>query len=541
MELSSPVLRALARLQEDWLEWLTAYYRGDRELADNALSSLLATSQELGMEALPNLSMGASASAVRSAREGDFEKAHWGLEAAEMLDPGRPEVAFAAARVASLEGSPFTALRKWISGAVRSLRMPLDRTLWTNNLLEWVLCVLLLTAGAFVALEMATRGVFLFGDLLKLFSRYMPRMAAYGFVLLFLLWPLVLHSGLLWLLIYWSILLWNYAGTSERVLIASIWLLLAVSPLVIEQQRRELEVHTAPTLTTVDSLLVDRLDGDLIADVDELRATLPESVPLVHLLADLQLRLEQWEMAQRFYSGVIEQEPGNRAALNDTGVSFYERGEFDRAIEYFTRASDVDPPHAAAHFNLSQVYSDTYRFSAAGRELEKAQTLDNTSVGRWIQESVLERVVRLNGGLARAEEIEDELLAAWGEEGVIDSWLQHWRLPLVLPLLAVFVIISIVFRFVANPRWRRSVRSAEVDRGFSAIALRLIPGFAEAEMGYWVKAYVGLLVPITLAMLPFIERIGYRMPWSFAAGGLGVALVCGVGLAIYFTYRLIFR
>ncbi|MGB6001473.1 MAG: tetratricopeptide repeat protein, partial [Thermoanaerobaculia bacterium] len=488
MELTSPVLKTLARLQEDWLDWLTAFYRGDQERADAALSSLLANSQELGMEALPNLSLGAAASAVRFAREGDFEKAHWGVEAAEMLDPGRPEVAFAAARVASLEGSPGTALQNWVGGIFRSFKMPLEQSLWANNLFVWVLCVLLLTGGAFVALEMATRGVFLFGDLLKAFSRYMPRIAAYGFVVLFLLWPLALSSGLLWLLIYWSILLWNYAGTSERVLLVLIWVFLVASPLVVEQQRRKLEIRTTPALVTMDSLIAGRLDGDLISDMDELRVTLPESVPLVHLLGDLHLRLGQWETAEKLYLGVIGQESENRSALNDTGVSFYERGEFDRSIDYFRRASDVEPPHAAAHFNLSQVYSDTYRFSSAGHELEKAQALDNTSVGRWIQGSTLKRVVSLDGGIARAAEIEDELLVAWGAQGLVDSWLEHWRLPLVLPLIAVFAIISIVFRFVAHPRWRRSVRSAEVDRGMWAIALRLIPGFTEAEMGYWVKA-----------------------------------------------------
>jgi tetratricopeptide (TPR) repeat protein len=539
--LTSPVLRTLARLQEDWLDWLTAFYRGDQERADAALSSLMANSQELGMEALPNLSLGAAASAVRFAREGDFEKAHWGVEAAEMLDPGRPEVAFAAARVASLQGVPFTALQNWGSGVYRSFRMPLEQSLWANNLLVWILCVLLLTGGAFVALEMATRGVFLFGDLLKVFSRYMPRIAGFGFVLLFLLWPLALPSGLLWLLIYWSILLWNYAGTSERFLLLLIWVFLVASPLVVEQQQRKLEIRTTPTLVTMDSFIAGRLDGDLIADMDELRVTLPESVPLIHLLGDLQLRLGQWETAENLYLGVIGQESENRAALNDTGVSFYERGEFDRAIDYFRRASDVDPPHAAAHFNLSQVYSDTYRFSSAGHELEKAQALDNTSVGRWIQGSTLKRVVSLDGGIGRSMEIEDELLVAWGVEGLVDSWLHHWRLPLVLPLIAVFAILSIVFRFVAHPRWRRSVRSAEVDRGVWAIALRLIPGFTEAEMGYWVKAYVGLFIPIALLTLPLVEHLGYRIPWMFGAGGLGAWLVCSIGLAIYFTYRLIFR
>ena len=123
----------------------------------------------------------------------------------------------------------------------------------------------------------------------------------------------------------------------------------------------------------------------------------------------------------------------------------------------------------------------------------------------------------------------------------MDVWLDQWRLPLVMPLIAAFLIISLAFRMLARPRWRRSVRAGDVDRGSWDYLARLIPGFSEAEMGYWGQAFVGLLVPVSLVTLPMMEHIGFRIPWIFGAGTLGVWLVSGVGLAIYFVYRLMFR
>ena len=104
-ELSSPGLHTLGDLQENWLNWLSAYYRGDEEPAATALASLLVGANELGMTRLPDLSLGAAAAAVRLAGEGDFEKAGLGIQAARQLDPSLADVEFAAAWVAGIEGA----------------------------------------------------------------------------------------------------------------------------------------------------------------------------------------------------------------------------------------------------------------------------------------------------------------------------------------------------------------------------------------------------------------------------------------------------
>src|SRR5512135_1301681 len=102
LEVSSVTRQELARIQEQWLQWMSAFYQNNATKADGLVSSALATAQQLGMSRLPDLSLGAAARAVQSARDGNLPRANWALQAAERFDPGRPETAFAAARVERL-------------------------------------------------------------------------------------------------------------------------------------------------------------------------------------------------------------------------------------------------------------------------------------------------------------------------------------------------------------------------------------------------------------------------------------------------------
>ncbi len=77
---------------------------------------------------------------------------------------------------------------------------------------------------------MAAKGGALYQDLAGLFGRWLPRPAAVVVIAALLLWPLALPSGLLWLPLFWSLLLWGYASRSERFVLVALWLLLGLTP-----------------------------------------------------------------------------------------------------------------------------------------------------------------------------------------------------------------------------------------------------------------------------------------------------------------------
>jgi len=56
------------------------------------------------------------------------------------------------------------------------------------------------------------------------------------------------------------------------------------------------------------------------------------------------------------YDKALEIQPNSPDVLTDQGVMFKRLGWFDRAIENFTKANEIDPAHATSIYNLGVVY-----------------------------------------------------------------------------------------------------------------------------------------------------------------------------------------
>ena len=149
-----------------------------------------------------------------------------------------------------------------------------------------------------------------------------------------------------------------------------------------------------------------------------LRAVLPQSVAVKHLLADVHRSLNQWELARALYRQVLEAEPNNATALLNLGDYSFLKGDFSSAIQSFQKAAAADPQNAAAQYNLSQAYSESYMFDEQKVALNKAQDIDLARVNGWMANPQQQRVVALPGGIARIPQIRRELAASWGHREV---------------------------------------------------------------------------------------------------------------------------
>lgn len=528
IELSSSTQQVLARLQEQWLQWVSAFYQNDPARASAAVDDLLGAARQLGMARLPDLSLAALTRAVESARGGNFERAGWALEAAAKLDPGRPEEAFAQAAIARLQGSYARAVSRHFAGWWRVANVPLLRELWLASLGLWFSAALLVAAALFLVLEMATKGGLLWRDLAALLALKVPPRVAQGLAILLLVWPLALPKGLLWLALFWSALLWAYVSTSERAVLAVFWLALAVIPGVVAASQRRLLADLSPPGRALAQFAERRLSGGLFTDVGVLRSMLPQSNGAKQVLADLHRTLGQWELARPIYLDVVDAEPNNDAALIDLGNYFFRKGDFGKAVDYYRRASAARPENPAPLYNLSQAYSESYLFDESRQALAQARLVNERVVSQWVQEARPERVLSFDGGLARRAEIAAQLAAAAdGEQRATPSWY------LVLPSLAAAVLALALF--VARRRWG----SDESVEGESPRWLRLLlPGLRSIERGAGFSAFVALLgLAALLLMLPVL-RPGVPIPWGFDPGNGLIWMLFVLGLLLLYGWRL---
>jgi len=531
-EITPAVRQQLKRIEELWLQWVSA---ADRAHSEAAVGEMLATAEQLGMTRLPDLSLGAVAWAMEAARRKDFTRAGWSLEAAERLDPGRPDVAFAEAAAARAAG----AYPRWAAALCRAyprlFLLPLERYLWLQDLMIWSLYLLLLTGGLFIGALMATRGGGLFHDLSRWGGRWLPRAAAMVLAAAVLLWPLALPGRLTWLLLLWSLLLWGYASSSERVVLAGLWLLLGSAPVLIAAQERSVAMRLSPPVKALESLRQRRLYGGLFVDLGLLRSSLPDSPAVKLLLADVHRMLGQWDLARGLYGDVLAVQPQNAPALLDLGVYAYGRGDTASAIQYFQQAAAADPHHAApALYDLSQAYNEAYLFDEAHRALAQAKAIDAERVDGWLSEVDQVHVVTAGGGLARIPDIEGSLL---GPASGLDL-VQRGAAAMAVAVGAILLAVAL---HLARRRYGYSETQLQWrlgHRGFDVWRRVLVPGLASAEAGDGARAFLALLAPVALLMLPRFERLGYRIPWGYDPGNLASWTLAVAGLLLYVGARL---
>ena len=528
----------LAGFQREWLDWLTACNENDRAGASEAVVRLVSRARLVGMSGLPRLSVGAAAQAVAYADSGGFEQAEWALEAAEQLDSGRPETAFAEAAVARLQGRRLSALAASGRGLLGIARLRLERSILLYDAGLWLGLVVTLIALTFVALQMVVRGPWLYRDLLTVPIRFAPVAMSHLLVVAALVWPLLLPAGLLWLALYWSLLLWLYGAKFERLLFVGAWVLILGLPVLLVLQGRRLESSLSPTLATVEAAAVGRLEGTLFLDISELQTRLPESLAVSHLMADMHRKVGQCDLARELYEAVLEQESENVGALIDLGACHHSAGNFERAIELFQQAASGREPHAAVQFNLAQAYSELYRFDESEAALRVAQELDGSAVSRWLQVREAVGVVTANGGLARVAEIAAQQARLSGDElEIASAGIGRWMLP--LPPLAVLIAVAVGLHLAVRKFGDRNRELADQWWEGTAENWRrvLLPGVAEAEEGAWLRAVLAAAPVALLCCLPVVGRLGLALPLGLQPALGSLALVALIGVVLILGVR----
>jgi len=542
IELTEPLHDSLVTLQELWLEWLTAYHEHDPEQASGVLVEIVSTMRRLGMDRLSDLSLGAAASAVQAARASDFERAEWALEAAELLDPRRPETAFAASTVARLEGERLSALGWHLRGYGRLVWFRWESRILLHDLFLWLMVLVVLSGALFIALQAATKGPALFRDLSDLLAKRLPVAVANAVAVALLFFPLVLPSGFLWLLACWSILLWGYSSRSERAVVVAVWLTMGVVPVLASQQLQRVEVLMSPPVRAIQSLAIGRLDGSMLTDLGGLRLILPDSVAVQHLLADVHLQVGQWEFARSLYLDILDAEPDNSAAELNLGAFYFRVADYASAIQLFQRASSSEEVAAAAFFNLSQTYSASYMFDQSEQILGQARRANEDAVSQWLRRSESAQVVTVKGGLDRLPEIHRELLSTWNSaarsSSLVGSLATAWSVRLALVVLLTAFVVERFGRKKGFYRQRMDLRDEESEPDDSLRRV-LIPGMAAALEGRGDKTFAALLLPVALLTLPLVGTLGYRIPWGYEPGDFIVWTIAGLGMLIYVSRRVL--
>lgn len=527
LDLTTPVKQNIRLLQDRWGEWLNAHMQNDEATAAAALEQLLAAVDELGMSKVPDYAATASALAVRSAEGGNFERAEWTLEAARQIDPGRPEIHFAAGEVARLSGDYVGAVTNLLGGYASLARLPVEGTVWKQNLLVWLVYLIMLGAGLFVVLQMRAYGAALIYDLSRLASPPLGPPAAVAAAIIVLLSPLALPSGVLWMGLTWSILIWGYCTLSQRAVLIFLWLAGGTLPLAVDFQQQQVAKSLQPSVRLVENLREGRLYGTMFQDLEVLEGKIEDEAVFKEILADLHRHLGQWEHARALYRGLVDANPDTLETapiLNNLGVYFYYRNDHGTAINRFTEAMEINPTLVEAHFNLAQAYAALFDFTRHNEALTIATGLAPDRVAAWEAGSDKQEVIPIDGGLIRSQEAMSEEPASMN---AVSS----------LIVAALAVVLAVALHFLRQRSGYPSSKLKQPGANISRWSKALIPGWAATVDGNGPVALLAILPPLGLLLVPLIPVWGYRVPLGYAPGQSIVTVLCGIGLALILLIR----
>ena len=542
LELTPQVRQQLRALQDAWQGWSTAFFQNDRAAADASLEQLKAIGKFLEMPRLGDLSVAAATCAVIAAKEGDFERARWAMQASRRLDRGRPETEFAEAEILRIQGNFPGALMAGFRGYRALLELPIAGQVWLNNLGVWFAYLLVLSGVLFVLVQMAGKGGAVFYDLVRMVSPPMAPLVADLLVVAVLMWPIFLPSGLLWLLLYWSVLLWSYGSITERGIFFMFWLLLGCIPLFLSFQQRSVELASIPPNRLMANLENDRLYGELFDDLRVMQLLWADSLTVQEITADLHRRFGQWEQARAIYSALSENpdvQPEDRlAAYNNIGVYFLRNQDANSALDYFERALEVGRSPEVL-YNIGQTYSQLFDFSKGNEFMTRARRLDEKRVEAWnnSRRAVEESGVAIDGGLRRAPALQEELRELW--EGSTDAGILRWLRRLSLPVVLLLTVLAVSLRMVREQIGYRSKTLEEKASPPRPVRI-LVPGLASSLEGYGIRALLGILLVVGAALLPMIRELGYRTALAWDAGNLLPTVSSILLLGLVFLGRTIY-
>jgi len=537
-ELGRSMQQSLSRIQEAWLQWVGASLQDNLDRAEETLRNLSGTLREIGFTRMPDLSLAAVAQARQSVLIGDWDRAALQLDAAETLDPGNPEVRFARATLERRRGAYLRAVSELVAG-VRSALGGSSGERARRSAVLWLLVVLRLSGALFVVLLAWWRGGEALAALRSLLSPPLQDGVALVLALALVLGPAALPSGLFWMLLVWSILLWSYADRSERIVLALFWLVTLATPIVADRVTREQALDQTPPMRALQSFGNGRIYGGFFADTQVLRSALPDHPAALEFVADVQRTIGQWDLARSLYRRVLLDEPQNIPVLINLGAYYFRKGDFALANAYFLRATKTPVPSAAAWFDLSLGYSDTYMFDASRDALSRAREIDASAVDVWMATPNPDRVLTFNGSLARRSEIAAALVHVWASpQAGPNGWRGQISFPAVVLLGAA--LLAWVFDRLRRSRLsrgavkRRAPRTSNLEHWLHT----LVPAVPAIERGSGAVAWANLLLLVVLAALPRVTDMAGDLPAANWPGRQLLSLVAVVGGALYLVQRL---
>ncbi|HJW95186.1 MAG TPA: tetratricopeptide repeat protein [Thermoanaerobaculia bacterium] len=384
-----------------WPQATAAADSGDVDLAIKKTNELTETGRSYGIRTYPLYASAAAALASQADKQNQKDVAAWAAKAAAQLDPKSPSVAFSLADRAAAQKSWTAALQADFRGIANVFVTYRTRLLSQADMIIAASLALALTAAVFAIALFIRYGRAMAHDFREILGQSFRggSVTVLAFALLFL--PLFVWLGPVWLVFYWFIIFFGYAGILERILIVLICLVVAALPVALDKAANWTAGVDSPVVMSAIASAERSYQPEALRRVQELVGLIPDNADLQLLLGNLQLQDGNEPQASVHYRRSVELKDSAGAHVNIGNLHFLDN-DFAAAITEYEKAQQLDSKLAIAYYNHSVASGEVYKFDEQGRQIEQAKQLDRAGIERLLSNPPMQKIVIYHPSIAAA-------------------------------------------------------------------------------------------------------------------------------------------
>lgn len=370
-------------LASTWRERLRLLHDGNTRAADELLATVVNAKEDSGWPNASAVGLAVATEALETLREGRHERAATLAEYGRRLAPLEPRTHLAEARALWADGRYQGSVGAVISALRVSWSNPWELRMRLANLGIGVSLALLLAILLFAVASVYRH----FGSLRYGLDRLLPDGFSRGqeaiLVATALFAPIVIGVGLVWTVMFWSVVGALYYGVRERIAAAVVILYLAGLPFLLPVMLQPIgytgsRAHDAYLAAT-----------DIGAEAAAARlAAHPHIAPEELFILGLRsLWSGDIDLAAKWLDRAAERDDRTPELYVSLGNIEYARGNIDRASDVYRLAIERDPENVMALFNLSRLKFSQTEQQEAGELHRRANEIDYATVERWSEEA----------------------------------------------------------------------------------------------------------------------------------------------------------
>jgi tetratricopeptide (TPR) repeat protein len=303
------------------------------------------------------------------------------LDYAQEMAPHCSQVSMARARwlgsqiLDSWENAP-RAVFAWFDGIWLSFHNQEEALPQIANLTLWILMSFLLTFVVF-ALSMFIRYYSFFAHHLKRLTKADMGSIPWFFLTLAVLFsPFFLGLGWMWMMAFWILIFWVYAGRPDRLVTIALLLLLLLLPTGIRFYSSVLLSLTGNGVPEIFSANTGAWNGELYRRILVMNQSNPEDQDVLQAVGLMEKRMGKFREAEQRFLQLAKLDPRSAPALVNLGNVYLATDRLDQAMEAYRNAARLEPLRAEAYYNLGQAYLLKHRKKEGEEEIQRARSLD---------------------------------------------------------------------------------------------------------------------------------------------------------------------